>query len=120
MAFYQRGAVVSQKEAQALSGGTATSFTAVSLAAIVPPTATSAVGYAGVAQSSGSAQVSGSLAPEGSGTTPTYGYQFLANHAGTTFLYSPFDLLLSTAQQLKYYVSGANAQMNAYCQGWRY
>ena len=104
-----------------LSAGTATTYTSVSLAAYVPPIATSVDILIGSNSSSGSATTTTFVAPAGSGTTPTYGYYVERQIASTTSAtYSNANILLDTAQTLYYYVSGANARGYIDLNGWSY
>jgi len=104
-----------------LSAGTATTYTSVSLAAYVPPIATSVDILIGNNSSSGSATTTTLIAPLGSGTTPTYGYYAERQQVSTTSsTYSSANILLHTAQTLYYYVSGANARGYIDLNGWSY
>lgn len=115
LAFYQHGNVVSFKNAAAvLTNGAATTYTAVDLAANVPSTATEAILDIWVTASGASTSITGAVAPEGSGTTATYGAAIArAGGASSAALEGRFTgrVLLSTAQQVKYFASGTNAQL---------
>ena len=120
VAFFQRGNFVTSLETVALNGGTATSFTAISLAAIIPPNATSVLILFNAKKLSGTAATTTAVAPAGSATTPTYGELFASSPATADLQYGNGELILSTAQEIVYYVSGANAATSVWVEGWRY
>lgn len=120
----QFGAVVSSYNASnALTNGTATSFTAISNFDLqVPSTAKTVQVQMTVGPSAGTAATSMVVASEGATTTPVYGQAVVSNVAGGTSnaINVPASVVLTTAQQLKYYVAGANAQGSVGVQGWTY
>jgi hypothetical protein len=124
--FHQRGnyVAVDGSHLNALSAGTATSYTAVSLSAIVPSTARSCWGYFGIGQTSAaSAVIWMGVAPDGSGTADTYGELFTQNPYGNslnTQINSTLEVYMSTAQQIMYYVAGTNAAGYITINGWRF
>lgn len=125
VAFYQRGdGLTSDVTAgAALSGGTQTSYTTVSLAAYVPITAKCVDIFIGVNASSGTAEVTNYVAPAGSGTTATYGVFFSRQSSGvstSTDISTYANFPLSTAQQVVYRVGGTNARGSITVMGWRY
>lgn len=125
--FHQRGnyVAIDGTHLNALNAGTATTYTAVSLSALVPPTARSTWGYFGVGQPSvqSANAVFMGLAPEGSGTTDSYGELFTQNPYGNTAqtqINSTMEVYMSTPQQVKYYVGGTNAAGYITVNGWRF
>lgn len=96
----------------ALNAGTATTYTAVSLAAFIPPIAAS-VRFLGAVASTSSAACSGFFVSAGTGTTPDGDFGVLTNPGGTTNgLQSPVDLLLTVPQEMKYRAGGTGAQVS--------
>lgn len=123
--FKQRGAIVSsQNNSNALTNGTATTFTAMSnFDRQVPSTATAVFGNASVNVTAGTASSAVLLASDAAalGTTPTYGQSNVTNPGGSTGATVGYArCVLTTAQQLKYYVAGANAQATFSVNGWEY
>lgn len=118
----QVGSIVTRAAQSGTSNGTDTSFTAVGNGtAGLPPIAKVAHLIAVIGVSSGTAASSLFLAPDGATTSPTYGYAVVTNiGGGTNNLQVPVRLLLTTAQQVKYYVSGTNAQASVLYVGWEY
>lgn len=118
----QRGDAVSMVSLNVLSGGTNSSFTAVSLLAAVPVTArevlVDAYAIATISQSAASAAV----ASEGSGTTlqGSYMVPYVAGAAASGMTGRAFgSLILTTPQQIKYYAS-ANCTCTFSVSGWRF
>ena len=121
--FLQIGDTVSVNmiDNAAVSNGAATSFTAVDLSAMVPPTAAYVHLWTGIRTSSGSATVQLFVASGGAATTPDIDQTLMQAPIGTTYMFfSPFFWPMNTPQQIKYYVAGANAQTNINVAGWRY
>jgi hypothetical protein len=114
--FLQRGREVTTGTnftvGKVVTNGAATTYTTVSLAAAVPPTAVSVDFEAEISTTSGTAPVSMLVAPAGSGTTAVYGVTRLINPSqGTAALTAPAGkVALAVAQQVVYRVSGTNAQ----------
>lgn len=122
--FFQRGECVGSSDGDAaLTDGSAASFSAVSLAAFVPPTAVSAQFLILVNTSTGTANAYIEVAPDGSSTAPQFGRsaaQRLGASVSGEFAYTSCELTLSTPQQIKYYVSGASARGRIRVSGWKY
>lgn len=121
--FSQKGNMVAVSLTNTLSAGTQTSYTAVSLAAAVPTTATSVLVQNIVNSSNSTSNVFLEVSSEGSGTSATYGFisvtRLYASAAGDGAI-SSGELLLTTPQQIKYYVTGTNANGYIRVNGWRY
>lgn len=121
--FYQRGDTVTQNlYAEALSGGTATSYTSVSLAAFVPPIAKTALLRCNLYTSSGAHDIAAEIAPSGSGTTTIYGKSVLRGQAlsSTWGMTDMAEVFMSTAQQVSYQTIGTNAVLDFGVSGWKY
>lgn len=121
IAMLQRGPVaLASPGEQALTNGTQTSYTAVSLAAQVPTTATAARLRVEVNSSSGTNVVQVNVAPTGSGGgAGTYGSLSTFGSYGTTGTpLSDIRCEIETAQQIVYRVGGTNARANIDVQGW--
>lgn len=122
--IFQRGNMVTMDNAfgSALSAGTQTNFTTVSLTAIVPPTAISVDTLIGASVSSGTADSTLVVAPAGATTTATYGYWAVRSTptSSTSNAYTNANIILTTAQQLVYRVAGTNARGYIDIMGWRY
>lgn len=109
VSFYQTGhRVVGAANANVLTAGSATSATVVSLAAFVPPNAKTARIYALL--SAGAVQITS----DATGTTPTYATELIGSGVG----YYQGDVVLTTAQQLKYWV--VTGPVTIVCNGWSY
>lgn len=121
VSFRQLGNRVTVAVQTGVSAGTATTFTAIDLAQEVPSTATAVQFEYGVSTSSGTATASIVVAAYGSGTAPTYGYcKHTQVTSSTTATYGNASLVFNTAQELYYYVSGANARGYVDIIGWWY
>lgn len=116
--FAQRGNRFSVPYVQVLNNGTSASFATISLSAFLPPTATHAVLQPGVGTSSGTAYVSLTVSSGGSGTTPDTDQCFFAATAGTDKAFSPGMVqLMTTAQQISYWVTGTNGRATIFLIG---
>lgn len=119
--FKQTGLQISCVAQSALSGGGATTYTSVSLSAIIPPLAGEVVINQGVAASSGTATVTSLVTSLGSGTTATYGFTSQRQQTGgTSATYQQNRHVLNAAQTLYYYCSGTNAVAYIDVTGWSY
>jgi len=119
--FMQRGRVVSRSALAVLTGGTSTSFAAISLAAAVPETATRVIGYTKASSSSGSNLVAMVIAPAGSASTATYGFDIAASAvADATGITVQAFCLIETAQQIVYRASGTNAVVDLSVTGYEF
>src|SRR3990167_2636947 len=100
--FYQRGVYVNAEDKVALSAGAATTYTLVSLAAIVPSTAVRVGGYIGSSDTGSSA---GQITVAPSNAADDHGMVRSSSRSGTTGNeISPFELMLETAQTIYYLV----------------
>ena len=116
--FYQRGNKVIREDIVPLSGGAAASYTAVSLAAVVPPNATAVDLLVQVYNTGGPSSPSANVASEGSGTAAVYAAYTVGGMAlNTESLLSACQVMLTTAQQIKYYLFGVGAVDIHVC-GW--
>jgi hypothetical protein len=124
ISIFQRGRDVSRTNHATLTNGTATTYTAISLAAVVPVIATSVFGSLGVNTSAGSTNVFCALATHASvgTTTPTYGEEWFqsGNAIGANNLYQRWEVLMHTGHQIFYYILGANGQVTIKTTGWRF
>lgn len=116
VAFFQRGEKVTQVEQAALLDGTETTLTPVSLTAHVPAFATSVFLRLQIEASSGTAITTLIVQAD-----EFYG-QIRANTVGSpnVTIQTNAELLLTTAQQLKYRVTGVNAIGDILTEGWRF
>jgi hypothetical protein len=105
---------------QVLASGTQTSYTAVSLAAAVPPTATAVCIEGGITTSTNSGFVS--FAADGSGTTSIGAQSIVSSTAGVagTIQLNAGLILMSTPQQIKYLKGGTNVLAQGNVIGWRF
>ncbi len=125
VAFYQRNAKVNCPNTPVLSAGNATSWTPVSLAAALPPTATEARLRMAVSASSGATVATGYVTGQASGSTlgdNAYGYVDERRQTGTINeeTYQSTELLLTNGLEVKYMLTGTNAIMYINATGWRY
>ena len=121
--FHQRGTRVVAGRTTPLNAGTAATFTAISLALHVPAIATVVYGDMSIDKSAGTAETRMDIASDGSGSTPLYGVATARSPAGVganTSISRGAALLLTTAQQVKYLVSGANARGYLFMQGYEF
>jgi hypothetical protein len=105
---------------QVLASGTQTSYTAISLAAAVPPTATAVCMEGGITTSTNSGFVS--FAADGSGTTSIGAQSIVSSTAGVagTIQLNAGLILMSTPQQIKYLKGGTNVLAQGIVIGWRF
>lgn len=122
IATAQIGDTVTRASQAGTAAGTDTSFTAVGNAtAGVPPIAKKAHLNVTIGVSSGTAASTCVLASDGATTTATYGQKSVGNPGGgTTNLIAEVEVVLTTAQQVKYYLTGSNAQATITWVGWEY
>jgi hypothetical protein len=125
VAFLQRGNVAEAAGVVVLNSGSATTYTAVDLSAAVPPNATAVNLIPYVLSASGTIDVQFDIAGDGTTITATYGKTQIILPATTTLRSGGTQwLLLSTAQQIEYFVAqvggGANARGTITSQGWRF
>lgn len=122
LGFLQFGTVaLASTGAAPLLNGTAGTYTAVSLAAHVPATATHARLRVEVNSSSGTNTVQVNVAPAGTGSSAPYGNLSHFGSFGTTGTpVSDVRCPLSTAQQIVYLVGGTNARADIQVQGWEF
>jgi hypothetical protein len=122
--FSQRGRLVGTSRDlttnQVLSGGTQTSYTAISLAAAIPPTATAVFIEGGISTSTHNGYVS--FAADGAGSTAVGAQSIISSTAAVngTVQLNAGAVVLSTAQQIKYLKGGTNVQAHANVIGWSY
>lgn len=124
IAFFQRASMIGVSHTSlALTDGAATSFTTVDISSFVPPNAIAVLLQVFVQTSTGTAYAYLEVASAGSGTTGSYGQISTARinpSAAGDFQYAAGELLLSTAQQVSYFVSGTNARARIRIVGWRF
>ena len=119
VSFFQRGNDVSSISLMPLNGGTQASYTAVSLSAVVPPNAT-IVDIIAAVYNVGVSTPSASVASDGSGTTPLYGSYLLGGQElNTQTVYGYAEVILTTPQQVKYYLFGIGA-VDINVEGWTF
>ena len=121
--FYQRGNCVGSFDStNTLSAGTASTYTAISLASKVPVTARSVLIDIRADASTSTASVSAVFASDGSGTSAQYSF-VVAQSGGTSsagmLTRCSGELVMSTPQQIKYWsASGSESTLNI--TGWRF
>jgi hypothetical protein len=104
-----------------LSSGTSTNWTAVDLSTLVPPTARVVGIQAEPRSTSGTQTVSARFASEGSGTTSELSEVQIQVVVGTVAFALPGpQIVMSTPQQIKYRVSGTNAETGIVVTGYEY
>jgi hypothetical protein len=121
VAFNQAGNVVNRKTFDAVSGGAASTYTALDLSAGIPPNAKKV--HVGIELEADAGLAIAVVAPEGSGTTNTYGDKAVAVDGGGAPMFAHVEIVLSTAQQIKYFIpsTGAtNPAVDISVRGWEW
>jgi len=92
-----------------LSGGTSTSYATVDLSSVVPPNASTVEFMGEFASSSGTNAIFIQVGAAGSGTTATYGKKQVGGSVGAAYSVTALGkVVLSTPQQVAYYMTGTN------------
>jgi hypothetical protein len=122
ISFLQIDSTVNIAVQVVLDDGSATSYTAVSLTAAIPPNAREVWLQPLIRSSSGTNAVTLNVASAGSGTTETYG-RAISNASSVGTAREAFGSAfcpISTPQEVVYLVSGTNAQAYLRVYGWRF
>lgn len=118
--FIQRGDRVAISENVALTNGTASSWTSISLSAVIPSIAKEVYGSLQLNRTSGTANVQANVSPEGSQVGISRIAADGATGATTDENRSNFVCLITTAQTMYYIVPTTNTELDVAIAGYRY